>query len=39
MQSDAHKIHLATTQPVASVIIDPENKLPDSNRMNNVWKG
>jgi len=38
MQSDTHKIHLDTTQPVASVIIDPENKLPDSNRMNNVWK-
>jgi len=39
MQSDTHKIHLPTTQPVTSVIIDPENKLPDSNRMNNVWKG
>jgi hypothetical protein len=38
MQSDVHKIHLQTTQPVKSVIIDPENKLPDSNRMNNVWK-
>ncbi len=39
MQSDVHKIHLTTTQPVQSIIIDPENKLPDSNRMNNVWKG
>ncbi|MGN6530655.1 MAG: M1 family metallopeptidase [Ginsengibacter sp.] len=39
MQSDTHKIHLPITQPVESVIIDPENKLPDSNRMNNVWKG
>jgi hypothetical protein len=38
MQSDVHKIHLQTTQPVQSLIIDPENKLPDSNRMNNVWK-
>jgi len=38
MQSDVHKIHLQTTQPVQSVVIDPENKLPDSNRMNNVWK-
>ena len=38
MQSDVHKIHLQTTQPVQSVVIDPENKLPDSNRTNNVWK-
>jgi hypothetical protein len=38
MQSSVHTIHLPTTQPVQSVIIDPENKLPDSNRENNVWK-
>jgi hypothetical protein len=38
LQSDVHKIHLQTTQPLRSVIIDPENKLPDSNRKNNVWK-
>ena len=38
MQSDVHKIHMQITQPVQSVIIDPENKLPDSNRKNNVWK-
>ena len=38
LQSDVHKIHLQTTQLVQSVIIDPENKLPDSNRKNNVWK-
>ena len=39
MQSNVHSVHLPTTQPVQSVIIDPENKLPDSNRENNVWKG
>ncbi|HJY21263.1 MAG TPA: M1 family aminopeptidase, partial [Hanamia sp.] len=39
MQGSVHSIHLPTTQPVQSVIIDPENKLPDSNRENNVWKG
>ena len=38
MQSDVHKIHLQTTGPVQSVLIDPENKLPDSNRTNNIWK-
>jgi len=38
MQSGVHKIHLQTTQTVQSVIIDPENKLPDSDRKNNVWK-
>lgn len=38
LQNDVHKIHLQTTQPVQSVIIDPENKLPDSDRKNNVWK-
>jgi len=38
LQSDIHTIHLQTAQPVQSVIIDPENKLPDSNRKNNVWK-
>jgi hypothetical protein len=38
MQGSVHSIHLPTTQPVQSVIIDPGNKLPDSNRENNVWK-
>jgi hypothetical protein len=38
LQSDVHKIHLQTTQQVQSVIIDPENNLPDSNRKNNIWK-
>ncbi len=38
LQGYIHTIHLQTTQPLESVIIDPENKLPDSNRMNNAWK-
>ncbi|HET7115183.1 MAG TPA: M1 family metallopeptidase [Hanamia sp.] len=38
LQGDTHTIHLLTTQPIESVIIDPGNKLPDSNRKNNVWK-
>ena len=39
MQGPEHTIHVQTTQKIQSVIIDPENKLPDSNRSNNVWKG
>ena len=38
LQGNTHIIHLQTTQPVDSVIIDPENKLPDNNRTNNEWK-
>ncbi len=38
LQSDEHTIHLQTTQPITSVVLDPENRLPDSNRENNVWK-
>ncbi|HXR83019.1 MAG TPA: M1 family metallopeptidase [Hanamia sp.] len=38
MQSDTHTIHFQTTQPIASVTIDPKNLLPDSDRKNNVWK-
>jgi hypothetical protein len=37
LQGNTHAIHLQTTQPVQSVVIDPDNKLPDSNRKNNVW--
>jgi hypothetical protein len=37
-QGDTHTIHLQTSQPVESVVIDPKNLLPDSNRDNNVWK-
>lgn len=37
LQSNIHTIHLQTSQPVASVVIDPKNILPDSNRDNNVW--
>ena len=38
MQSAMHTIHLQTTQPLQSVIIDPAAMLPDSNRENNSWK-
>ena len=39
LQGNTHTIHLQTTQPVQSVVIDPDNKLPDSNRKNNIWNG
>ena len=38
MQGAQHIIHVTTTQRVQSVIIDPGNKLPDSNRSNNIWR-
>ncbi len=38
LQVNTHIIHLQTTQQIKSVTIDPENKLPDSNRQNNVWE-
>ncbi len=38
LQSAGHTIHLETTQPLQSVIIDPKEILPDSNRGNNKWK-
>ena len=38
MQGEEHTIHVQTTQAIQSVTIDPENKLPDSNRINNKWK-
>ena len=38
MQRAEHTIHVNSTQAIQSVTIDPENKLPDSNRSNNVWK-
>ena len=38
MQSGTHTIHLQTNQQLQSVIIDPSNMLPDSNRANNSWK-
>ncbi|MBS1919758.1 MAG: M1 family metallopeptidase [Bacteroidetes bacterium] len=37
LQGNTHTQHLQTTRPVLSVIVDPDNKLPDSNRKNNVW--
>ena len=38
LQSDVHSIHVQTDQQLSSVIIDPKNLLPDSNRENNIWK-
>ncbi len=38
LQGYLHTVHFSTTQQVKSVIIDPENLLPDSDRTNNVWK-
>lgn len=38
LQSSNHIVHLYTNQPIQYVTIDPENKLPDSNRKNNSWK-
>ena len=38
LQGYARTIHVSTTHKVKSVIIDPANLLPDSNRKNNVWK-
>ncbi|HSN09084.1 MAG TPA: M1 family metallopeptidase [Hanamia sp.] len=39
LQGDTHIIHVETNKPIQSVIIDPKNMLPDSNRKNNEWKG
>lgn len=39
IQSSKFTLRLQTSQPVQSVIIDPKQELPDSNRDNNVWKG
>jgi aminopeptidase N len=38
LQGYLQTVHFSTTQQVQSVIIDPENLLPDSDRTNNVWK-
>ena len=38
LQGSEHTIHLFTKQPVAKVVIDPNNQLPDSDRTNNVWE-
>ncbi|MDP4283133.1 MAG: M1 family metallopeptidase [Bacteroidota bacterium] len=38
MQSSIQTFHLPTTQAVILITIDPENKLPDSDRKNNIWK-
>jgi hypothetical protein len=37
MQSGSHAFTLDSSQPVATVTIDPDHHLPDSNRANNTW--
>ncbi|MFS8082677.1 MAG: M1 family metallopeptidase [Ginsengibacter sp.] len=37
LQSSKHVIHFGAEKPVKSVIIDPQNLLPDSDRKNNRW--
>ena len=37
MQSDVHTVHLQSTQSIQSLTLDPEQKLPDSDRKNNIW--
>jgi hypothetical protein len=37
MQSGTPSITLATTRPVAKLIIDPDAKLPDADRGNNAF--
>ena len=37
LQTDTYHLHLPTTAEVDSVVIDPQFKLPDSNRDNNYW--
>lgn len=39
MQGAEHMIHVPTKMVFLSVIIDPDNKVPDSNRESNIWKG
>jgi hypothetical protein len=37
LQSDTHTLRLQLPREVASVTIDPQHVLPDSNRKNNIW--
>jgi hypothetical protein len=38
LQNKVQTITLPTSQTIVSVTLDPDKKLPDSNRANNVWK-
>ena len=38
LQSDAYTLRLQLPREVASVTIDPQHVLPDSDRKNNVWE-
>lgn len=37
MKNKSWVIHYKTTEPVVSVVLDPEKVLPDSNEANNTW--
>jgi len=37
MQSGTHIFPVDSSQPVASVVIDPDRRLPDRDRSNNAW--
>ncbi|MGE7774563.1 M1 family peptidase [Chitinophaga sp. NPDC101104] len=37
--NDQHTLKVSTTSPVTAVLLDPENRLPDMDRSDNVWIG
>ncbi|HUZ11858.1 MAG TPA: M1 family metallopeptidase [Caulobacteraceae bacterium] len=37
IQSASHVIAVASHQPIARVVIDPDHRLPDRDRSNNTW--
>ena len=37
LQGNEYKLHISSNAALASVVIDPENILPDTNRANNKW--
>jgi hypothetical protein len=38
LQGGIRTLHFQGTQPLVSVMIDPDHVLPDENRDNNSWK-
>jgi aminopeptidase N len=38
MHGAVWKFHYASTDKVAMVVVDPDNRYPDADRSNNVWK-
>ena len=37
MRGDTYTLLLDTTTPITYVLVDPDNRLPDVNRKNNIW--